>query len=386
MVLVIYDRRSDMIETAVHAYNPLAALLTVPGSADAVGAQLRRDSGTKDMTLRSRAVMLYDAWLSFFRGETDKASETAVGLFSDIGDDERVHALVQKEGVSYLICCLARYDMSGYHVGSAVSFLKSLKEGEDALSKTAETDLAMYEMSVGIMSDIPEWIRKGDLGVCCVEDRLHFCGSDVFEDNIYPGMLAAIQYANYTGNHRASLMLIDTAEKIFCMRGLVITDIYLTLYRAVNYEAMGFSEQADESLKKVVALIAPDKLWQIVSEFVPFFDDRLMTFVKEADEKGARVCARLSEGFYERVRKLHAEEKKARSYMPLTPKELDVMRLVAMNYRIADIAKKMNVETVTVNFHKKNACRKLGIDMRGDVKEALRRHEISALWLPRDKA
>ncbi|HZS23371.1 MAG TPA: LuxR C-terminal-related transcriptional regulator [Gaiellaceae bacterium] len=59
----------------------------------------------------------------------------------------------------------------------------------------------------------------------------------------------------------------------------------------------------------------------------------------------------------------------------LTPRELDVLRLVAARHTNSEIARDLWVSQETVRFHLRNAYRKLGVHTRAD---AVRRARISA--------
>ncbi len=402
--------------------NPVSSTLLAPGTANATQKKLARMKNSQDVRAIRRAKVLYDAWLSFYRGNIAAAQEEAIHLFEDIAENETVlsakrgpvdkpsagspavpveapsameaaasfddppeaPALFQKLGAAYLICCLARYGMKRYYIDSAVAYMRRLKEGPSRSAQAASIDLAMYEMSIGIMSDVPAWVKEADFGVGRVGSKLLFGEGSVHPDNLYAAVLAAVQYKNYQGEYLKSLMLVDVAEKVLGMQSVVVGDAYFALYRALNQEALGYSDEADAELQRAVELVRRDGLWQIMGEFSGGFGGRLLSIVEEADGEGAAICRRISEGFFERVIQSHEDEKGRRGHKVLTAQELAVMRLVAAGLKNAEIAEELHIGAETVKFHKRNASQKLGTRPRAttaEIKEALDRNQISAEWV-----
>lgn len=374
--------------------NPLASSLIFPGTADKTKKRLAGMVYQKDPGAVHRAEKLYDAWISFYRGETDRAHLLAVQIFEDIGKIEtkmpplehtdEMPAYAQKLGAAYLICSLARYGMPGHHTDAAVTYMKALKESGLHIAQAAEIDLAMYEMSIGIMSDIPAWIREGEFGVGRMGDSLLFGDDGVYPENIYAAVLSAVQYKNYHGDYMKSLALIDTAEKVYGMGHVIIGDIYFALYRALNCKALGFPDETDASLKRAIQLAQKDGLWQIISQFYFSFDERLPRIMQETDPDGYARCKMLSDGLIDRIKKSHEEEKEKRGYRKLSSQELEVIRLAAAGRKNKEIAKELHIEVVTVKYHRQNARNKLGISAQADtseIKEALERYEVSASWI-----
>ena len=371
--------------------NPVSSTLIIPGTADKTGKRLSTLKYPDDRKAVRRACMLYDAWLSFYRGALGTSQETAQRLFEEIGKNEtgfsvtgkaeEPPAYAQKLGAAYLICSLARYGAARHLTDAALAYMKELKNSGLRTAQAAEIDLAMYEMSVGIMFDVPTWIIDGDLGVGRVGDKLLFSDDGVYPENIYAAMIAAIQYKNYHGEYLKSLALIDMAENSFSMRSVVIGDVYFSMYRALNEEALGFYDEADKHLKQAVKLVKKDALWQIISQFAASFGERLYGILEETDAVGTARCKELSEGFFDRVKDSHMEEKELRSFRELSNQERLVLQLSEKHRKISEIAAEMHIEPVTVNYHKTNALEKLGIGSRDDIGEALKRHETRAVWI-----
>ena len=375
--------------------NPLSSSLVFPGTADKTKKRFSTLQYKHDRRAVQRAEKLYDAWLSFYRGDIGTAKELAYHIFENIGANETKltqdglktkPAYAQKLGAAYLICCLSRYRISGsgHHTDAAVAYMNALKESGLHIAQAAEIDLAMHEMSIGIMSDIPAWIREGEFGVVRVGDRLVFSEDGVYPENIYAAVLSAVQYKNYHGDYKRSLTLIDTAEKVYGMGHVVIGDIYFALYRALNCKALGFPDESYAALKRAVKLAQKDGLWQIISQFSSSFDEELSRILKDTDMEGYERCRMLSEGFIERIKLFHEEEKDKRGYRKLSPQELEVIRLAAAGRKNKEIAEELHIEVVTVKYHRQNARNKLGISAQADtseIKEALERYEVSASWI-----
>lgn len=59
-------------------------------------------------------------------------------------------------------------------------------------------------------------------------------------------------------------------------------------------------------------------------------------------------------------------------YDPLTPREADILKLVAQNLLNREIAEKLGIQEHTVKIHRSNGCRKLGVRSALEVSSLLR--------------
>ena len=374
--------------------NPVSATLVVAGTADETRSKLAEMKHPQNPKALRRANALYGAWLAYYRGDNEKAQEEAVRLFDGIDKNEmgistsieadEDPALLQKLGAAYLMCCSTRYGMRRYHTDAAVAYMKDLMEGTGRIAQAAAIDLSMYEMSIGVLADIPPWIKTGELGVGRVGDKLLFTDESIHPQNLYAALLASVQFKNYQGEYLKSLALIDMAEKVYGLRSVVIGDVYFALYRALNEEALGYPGEADAHLRQAVELVRKDGLWQAVAEFASGFDGRLLPLVEEIDPTGAATCHEISDGLLERIRQSHEDEKDKRGFQKLTEQELAVMELAAAGHSNKEIAEELFIGTETVKFHKRNASLKLGTRSRAsttEIIEALERQQFSAEWL-----
>ena len=274
--------------------------------------------------------------------------------------------------------------MPRYRIDEAATFMKELAASELRIAQAASINLAMHEMSLGVMSDVPLWVRAADFGVARAGNSLLFNEGGVYPENLYAAVTAAAQYANYRGNYLESLNIVDAAEQVLGVRGYLIGDAYFALYRALNCEALGFPDEADAYLQRALHLVQPDGFWQIVSQFDSAFEGRLVRMAENLDARGGLRCKELAEGFIDRVQASHEEEKELRGHQKLTSQELAVMQLLAQGKKGTEVAEELFIEPVTVKFHKKNAVCKLGIHATANIAEiqaALERYEISAAWL-----
>ena len=374
--------------------NPVSSTLIIPGYADKTRGRLSAMKYPGDTRALRRAQTLYDAWLSFYRGDIEHAKETAVRLFEDIGDHEtkipekrevkETPAYLQKLGAAYLICCLARYGIPRFRTDAATAYMRDLKESSLHCAQAAAIDLVMHEMSIGIMSDIPGWIKDGEFGVGRVGDKLLFSEDGVYPENIYAAVLAAVQYRNYHGEYMKSLALIDTAEKVYGMRSVIIGDFYFALYRALNLDALGFPDEADTCLRRAVQLVKKDALWLLIAEFIDAFHGRLQSVIEEEAPEGAERCADISSGFFDRIRRSHDDEKSRRGYKKLTDQEILVIQMLSEGRRGTDVANELCIEPRTVKYHKTHATEKLGIPTDAsprELKTALEHYITSAVWM-----
>ena len=380
------ENRFPVTSTAAFfGHNPLLMSLSMPGTADETGKRLlaMRTGDTKAMR---RAQILYRAWLSFYRGKYAKAEEGAVYLFQNIEDGEIAlemeeqtdssHAGSQKLGASFLICCLAQHGLKQRLIHEAVLFLGRMKSHHTRLSQAAEILLALYEMSVGVLSGVPAWIRTGDFGVTRVEDHLVFGENSVHPENLYTAVCAAVEYAIHTKDFHSSLALINTAEKVYGLKGSLIGDVHLAVYRAVNYEAIGFMEAAQSCLEKIQEMIEPDALWQMISVTCALLE-RLFSTSEAPKSASSSTCADLTRGVIARFGDIRKKNKEQMECEHLTYHELEVVRLVAKRYNTAKIAKALRTEPTIVRHHKKTAFMKLGVESEAEVAEVLQKYEVS---------
>ncbi|MBQ9512060.1 MAG: helix-turn-helix transcriptional regulator [Lachnospiraceae bacterium] len=372
----------------------MSSTLIIPGYADKTFKRISTMKYPKDTRALRRAEALYDAWLSFYRGDIEHAQEKAVRLFEEIGNQEtkipgkskakESPAHVQKLGAAYLICCLARYGIPHFRIDAATAYMRRLKESSLHCAQAAAIDLVMHEMSIGIMSDIPGWIKNGEFGVGRVGDRLLFCEDAVYPENIYAAVLAAVQYRNYHGDYMKSLSIIDTAQKVYGMRSVIIGDVYFEIYRALNLDGLGFPEEADIHLHRAVQLVKKDALWLVIAEFIGASNGRLLSIVEEDAPEGAERCKNISNGFFDRIRRTHDDEKGRRGFKKLTDQELLVMQMLSEGRRSTDVARELCIEPGTVKYHKMHAAQKLGIPTDAsprELKEALEHYITSAVWM-----
>lgn len=373
------------LSTAFFGHNPLFMSLIIPGTADDTGKRLLAMQAG-DMKSVRRAQILYRAWLAFYRGKFTKAEDGAVYLFQNIKDGEialeierddgAFHACSQKLGAAFLLCNLARHGRRQNLVDKAVIFMGRLRGYRFRLAQTAEILLALYEMSVGILSDVPEWIRTGDYGVSRVEDHLVFNENSVHPENLYTAVCATAEYAIHTGDFHSSLALINTAERVYGLKGFLIGDVQLAMYRAMNYEAIGFFEAAQACLEKVLQMIEPDALWQIISVICTMLERLYITMKEEATEVSSS-CVDITEGIIARFKDIRRKDKEQRECKQLTYHELEVLRLVVKRFNTARIAKALNTEQTIVRHHKKSAFLKLGIESDAEAAELLQKYEVS---------
>ena len=368
-------------------YNPLAASLRKPGSADRLRKKLWTLRYTRNGTVSRRGIALFDAELAMHRGQFDAAAELVLPLFEDFSKQES-EGNYQKLGAAYLILQMARYGIRDADVLRAYRFVAesaAREEGELHYRQLAQILKTMHDLSVGFVSDIPAWIRGGVFGASRIGDKLVFSREGIHPALLCEAVMCAVQYADYSGDHERSLSLLDMAQRVYQTGGVLIADAYFHLYRAVNYQALGFAEDAGASLREAFRLLTPDGLYQIVSEIVPEFGDAFFEVAGEFGDDVAGACRDIVDGFFARVSDIHKKERVRRGILSLTEKEREIMELISEGKTQAEITAQMHISGGTFNTHKLNAYRKLGVRDRMQIKEALRENDASAEWIKKSE-
>jgi len=80
------------------------------------------------------------------------------------------------------------------------------------------------------------------------------------------------------------------------------------------------------------------------------------------------------------LRSLLLEEKSIRSELqpvePLTPREIEVLKLIVQGYTNRQIAEKLCISVRTVEGHRANLCGKLGLRSRVELVRYAREHDL----------
>ena len=386
MQMITADKKPyspDIKDFPEKIYNPLAASLRKPGSADKLRKKLWSLRHMRNGTVSRRGIALFDAELAMHRGQFDEAAEQALLLFEDFGKQE-AEGNYQKLGAAYLVLQMARYGMRDAEVSRAYSFVAesaAREEGELHYRQLAQILKAMHDLSVGFVAEIPAWIRGGAFGVSRIGDKLCFSEGGVHPANLCEALFCAIQYAGYSGDHERSLSLLETAERVYEAGGVLVVDAYFHLYRASDYHALGFPDDAKKSLEKAFSLLSADSLYQIAAEFAPRFTDLFFEVAASCGSGAEATFHRIADGLLARINDIHRKERERRGILRLTEKEREIMELISEGKTQAEITAQLHISGGTFNTHKLNAYRKLGVRDRMQIREALRENDASAEWI-----
>lgn len=143
--------------------------------------------------------------------------------------------------------------------------------------------------------------------------------------------------------------------------------------------AIGRMPEAMEYVGKVLELVGEDKSYAFVACFRKYF--AIFMHVPAIISKYGEVMQEIDKlkMQYTRVEKSRIFEMLDRtgdSQDTLTAREMEIARLAAQGYRNSEIAQTLHISENTVKSHMKIIFRKLGIDRRNYLKEALERHSI----------
>ena len=139
--------------------------------------------------------------------------------------------------------------------------------------------------------------------------------------------------------------------------------------------------EAMEYVDRVLELVSKDKNYVFIACYrkyfaifmhVPALVSKYRDVMKEIEQLNVR---------YTRVEKSRIFDMLDRSdnsqgQDTLTGRELEIAGLAAQGYRNSEISQKLHISENTVKSHLKIIFRKLGIDRRNYLKEALERHSI----------
>jgi DNA-binding NarL/FixJ family response regulator len=105
--------------------------------------------------------------------------------------------------------------------------------------------------------------------------------------------------------------------------------------------------------------------------------DELITAIRVITAGGTYMDAGLAGGLVESRERLAAAPDAARWQSQLSPREAEVLRHIAWGRSNEEIAAQLSISVKTVEFHKANALKKLGLRTRTDIL----RYAIAQGWL-----
>jgi DNA-binding NarL/FixJ family response regulator len=100
--------------------------------------------------------------------------------------------------------------------------------------------------------------------------------------------------------------------------------------------------------------------------------DELITAINSVAAGGSYFSREVSQRLFENINKLH-KTTSGKSEIPLTNREIEILKLIAQEYSNAEIADKLFISIRTVDTHRRNLIEKLGVkNTAGLVKYAFK--------------
>lgn len=356
---------------SIDVYGPLFSFLRTPGTADEVGEQLVEMMDLYDSLCggTSRYDQMYLAQLAYYRGQFEEALKWL----------QKAERSAKRSGNLLDQICVAEYRTRiAFHMRDPVawtrafSFISSMVDHENRmLREVAACMKSQIRMSIGLISGVPEWIKCGKFGAIS-EGRHYKMVEDRVSHSAFPiAWLTYIEYLLYGGDFYRVINGVDIAGALYGLNATTLCDGYLRLYKASAWNALGDQEKTVEQLRKAVDILAPDGLWLFGAEFFPTLGENLL---KEIEPFGRETVNKYLQFSKEYSGKLAVMRNMGAGSMfreNLTEKEEAVAHLAALGYKNGEIGEQLVISKNTVKYHLANVYKKLEINNRVELKEAL---------------
>lgn len=263
---------------------------------------------------------------------------------------------------------MARHRSDLWLFGRTVNYLTNVIAGKTDACRSAREQaqavLSTIDLSMGILKEVPEWLRRGDFGAVAAPGGYRMVGDYLLRDSMQNAMMVCIEYTSYSGRHLQALRIADTMQFAYQIR-TVLSDAYLEFLRAGCYKKLGEERELRNCLRRGLELIAPDRLWLIAGEFESAFGEKLYEEAVPYGGEAAEMIRRTGEGFWEKMAPLRSQRLHGNRLAGLTDEEYTVMALVAGGKRYWEIAEKLGISLNTV----KNRMQSIYLKSRGGEQE-----------------
>lgn len=352
-------------------YGPLFMFLKKPGTADETGEKLEQMMEFYDFLCGgvSRCDQLYFAQLAFYRGEFEKAQS----LFL------KADGIAKKTGNLLDQICIAEYRARmAVHLLDPVlwkqsaDFLNRMQNQEDRVLREISTCMkSKIQMGLGMMSGIPKWITSGKFGAISDGDSYRIVEDHVSHRAFPIAWMTYMEYLLYSGDFYRVINGADIAASLYGLDSTMLYNCYLWLYKASAWDAIGDRKRAVPYLNEARDLLMADRMGFFGTEFFPVLGEDLlqkMDFAGTEEMDRYLKVSREYSGKLPVLRKMITETGFRES---LTEKEQEVAHLAAIGYKNEEIGEKLSISRNTVKYHLANAYKKLGIQNRVELKNAM---------------
>ena len=356
---------------SMDVYGPLFTFLKKPGTADAVGEKLVHMMELYDSLCggTSRCDQLYQAQLAYYRGEFDKALE----LF------QKAERSAKRSGNLLDQICAAEYRTRiAFHKRDPVAWMQAfnfictmMNHENRVLREVAACMKSQIRMSIGLISGVPKWIKCGKFGA--ISEGHHYrMVEDRVSHSVFPiAWMTYIEYLLYGGDFYRVINGVDIGAALYGLNGMLLCDGYLRLYKASAWTALGNQEKTIEQLRKAVEILAPDGLWLFGAEFFPTLGENLLKEIEPFGQEIVEEYLRFSKEYSGKLAVMRKMGAESMFREPLTEKEEAVAKLAALGFKNEEIGDQLSISRNTVKYHLANVYKKLEINNRVELKEAM---------------
>ncbi len=259
---------------------------------------------------------------------------------------------------------LSRIDLFHGHFDLAVQRISRLEETEEdpLLGGSMALCKAYLKALAGTTEGVADWILEGDFKNC----QLNFPAKSFFEITCGRLLINQGAYTTFIGNSDAYMATANVFPNL-------LSKIYLLIYRAIAYHAIGRQGASMEALKEALKLSVPDRL------YLPFVENGkqlspLLGAISHQTDFTAflKSVSALSRPYEAALSNVSKQLKKHSSYkMKLAGRELEIAKLAAEGLTNIEIGNRLYITQNTVKTQLKRIFQKLEIGSREQLKEHL---------------
>jgi len=355
-------------------YGPLFVLLKEPGKADETAENLENMFDLYDSLCAGgyRCDLLFRAQLAFYRGQFKEAQSL---LMKAEGNAKKNGCGLDQICATEFRSRLAIHMRMPMEWTRAFDFISSMQKNENrVLKEVALFVKCQMWMRVGLVSNVPEWIREGNFGVVSDQQNYRLLGDKVSYQAFPLGWQTHMRYLLYSGNFTRLINTVDLADRFYGLSRMPLYASYLWLDKASAWKALGDEEKVKVYVKKAVEILAPDGLWVYLAEFVPALGADLIREIEPYGQEAMAGYEKFSGEYDVKLAVIRQFMAEGIFREPLTEKEQTVARLAALGFQSKELAEYLSISANTIKYHLSNIYKKLGIKNRVELKMAMEQY------------
>ena len=329
----------------------------------------RADDAIAMMENNPEAHSLLEAFIDYRRGEIDKVYEkTRYFLKAHSG----FYAILGA-GILLALCAIWRGDI--FLFNDAKKHICEAPCNNESDREIVSLTLAVVDSTVYDNKDFPDWFRHGSFEK--LPSDSHPAAKVFYIKYLYMTAFALASHEMKLDdmNGLAFMKVIPYVIEPMISQAVVdrtiLPEAYLRLSCAVAYYDSGERERAIHHVDKAIALILPDGLYGVLTEYVRHFDglleERLSLVSTGATERVRELYKTYSVGWA----KLSGAVRNRAIAANLTSREREVAKLAAFGYTTKDIAAMLFISESTVKQTVLRVMQKTGVKDRTEFSTIL---------------